>query len=72
MLIWPELEERVEAYKAEVNAIGSEESDRLDLIQEIDASRSLRRRLATAIVQLGVKLDRRAADEVAALLAEAS
>jgi hypothetical protein len=63
--MWRELEEHAELEKSEVAAIGYEESDLADFIEERESERPLRRRLASAIVGLGIRIDPKAADDLA-------
>ena len=66
MIIWSELEEHAELEKAEVAAIGYEQSDLADFIEEHESDRPLRRRLASAIVSLGIKIDPKAVEDLTA------
>jgi hypothetical protein len=64
--MWRELEEHAELEKSEVAAIGYEESDLADFIEEHESERPLRRRLASAIVGLGIRIDPKAAEDMPA------
>ncbi len=65
MIIWQELEERVQA--GQWNPIESEQEarNRIALAEEMDNDRQpLRRRVASAFIQLGVKIDPEAAEDI--------
>ena len=66
MIIWSELEEHAELQKLEVAGVGFEDSDLADFIEEHESERPLRRRLASAIVGLGMKIDPKAAEDLPA------
>ena len=66
MITWPELEERAELYKSEAATVGLQESELVAFIEALESERPLRRRMAAAIIHLGVKLHPLAAKDVAA------
>ena len=65
MINWPDMEERVEIYGQEAAAVGIEASDRAEFIEEFESEHNLRRRVASVLINLGVRLDPGAADSVA-------
>lgn len=57
MINWQEMEERVYVYGKEAAAVDVETSERAEFIEEFESERTLRRRLACALIGLGVRLD---------------
>jgi hypothetical protein len=62
VIIWPDIEDRLDAFQAEAEAVGDEERERAEFFEEME--RPLRSRLATAFVQIAVKLDPQAAERI--------
>jgi hypothetical protein len=69
VIIWRELEEVAELHSSSVAAVDYEVSELADFIEEHQSARPLRRRIASAIVGLGIRLDPKAADDLPAAVA---
>lgn len=66
MIIWRELEEVAELHSSSVAAVDYEVSDLADFIEEHESARPLRRRIASVIVGLGIRLDPKAVEDLPA------
>ena len=66
MINWQDMEERVDIYGQEAAAVGLEASERAEFIDEFESEHNLRRRVASVLINLGVRLDPSAAGSVAA------
>lgn len=64
MINWQDMEERVDTYGQEAAAVGIEDSERAEFIDEFESEHNLRRRVASALISLGVRLDPSAAGSV--------
>ena len=66
MINWQDIEERVDIYGQEAAAVGVEASERAEFIDEFESEHNLRRRVASVLINLGVRLDPNAANAIAA------
>ncbi len=57
MINWQDIEERVDIYGQEAAAVGIEASERAEFIDEFESEHNLRRRVASVLINLGVRLD---------------
>ena len=73
MINWRELEEKVQSLEREAALVGRAERYQLEREEELElTAQPLRRRVANALIQLGVKIDPQAAEELNSVPVEAA
>ena len=65
MINWQDIEERLDVHGREMAAVSVGHSERAEIVDEFESEHTLRRRLASALISLGVRLDPGAAQTTA-------